>query len=48
MHGGAAGIGAPVGNQNAWRHGRFSAETVALRRQIRALLRESRRLAELV
>ena len=48
MHGGAAGSGAPEGNRNAWRHGGRTAEAVALRRQASALVREARRLAELV
>jgi hypothetical protein len=48
MHGGAAGSGAPVGNRNALRYGRYTAEAIALRREIRALLRESRELAEVV
>jgi uncharacterized protein YjcR len=36
--------GAPQGNRNAWKHGRFTAEAKAHRRQIRALLRAARRL----
>jgi hypothetical protein len=46
MHGGAAGSGAPVGNRNALRHGGYTAEAIALRREIRALLRDSREIAE--
>ena len=46
MHGGAPGSGAPVGNRNALRHGRYTAKTIAARRAIRALLRESRELAK--
>jgi hypothetical protein len=48
MHGGAAGSGAPSGNRNAWKHGRHSAEAVADRRAIHALLREARELLERV
>jgi uncharacterized protein YjcR len=44
MHG--AGGGAPLGNKNALRHGRYSAEAVAFRQAIRALLRDSRELTE--
>jgi len=42
MHGGASGSGAPIGNQNARRHGRYTSEAIVERRAIRALLRESR------
>ena len=41
MHGGAAGSGAPKGNQNALKHGRFTREEIALRRHLRDLLRKS-------
>jgi hypothetical protein len=44
MHGGAS-PGAPKGNQNAFKHGRYKNEAIARRRQIRALLREMRELA---
>ncbi|MEA0970621.1 hypothetical protein Megvenef_00588 [Candidatus Megaera venefica] len=47
MHYGAKGIGTPKGSQNAFKHGRYSRETIANRketvmliRQFRALLRE--------
>jgi hypothetical protein len=39
LHG--AGGGAPKGNKNALRHGHFTAEAVAMRQAIRALLRDS-------
>jgi hypothetical protein len=42
MHGGADGSGAPEGNRNAWKHGRYTAETVAWRREVAALLRVCR------
>jgi len=42
MHG--AGGGAPLGNQNALKHGRYTAKSIAFRQAIRALLRESREL----
>ena len=48
MHGGAAGSGAPVGNKNAFRHGHYSAEAIARRRQLSELIRIARdTLAEL-
>ena len=48
MHGGAAGSGARPGNRNAWRHGGRSAEALALRRHVRALLRGAGELTEKV
>ena len=42
MHGGADGIGAPPGNQNAFRHGRHTAEAIARQREVAALLRACR------
>jgi uncharacterized protein YjcR len=46
MHGGAAGSGAPHGNQNALKHGRYTRQRVEERRQTQALLRDSRQLIE--
>jgi len=46
MHGGAPGAGAPRGNRNALRHGRSTREAIEERRQLRALLRQSRRLMQ--
>jgi uncharacterized protein YjcR len=46
MHGGAAGSGAPCGNKNALKHGRYTREAIAERRQLRALLRQSRSLIQ--
>lgn len=46
MHGGAAGIGAPKGNRNSWKHGHYSAEAVEARRMIRALLRRATDLTD--
>lgn len=43
MHGGKS-PGAPKGNKNALRHGRYSAEAIAWRRRIGALLRAMRAL----
>jgi hypothetical protein len=41
MHGGKS-PGAPKGNRNAWQHGNYSADGVAMRRAIRALLSSAR------
>jgi uncharacterized protein YjcR len=41
MHGGPS-TGAPKGNQNAYKHGRYSAAAILQRRQIAALLRQMR------
>jgi glucans biosynthesis protein len=42
MHGGAEGIGAPKGNRNALKHGRYTAEMIAFRRQTAKLIRKAR------
>jgi len=44
MHGGAPGSGAPQGNQNALKHGLYTREAMAERRQIRDLIRQSNKL----
>ena len=46
MHGGAQGSGAPRANQNARKHGLFTGDAIAERRQIQALLGEARKLLE--
>ena len=46
MHGGAQGSGAPRANQNARKHGLFTRDAIAERRQVRAVLGEARRLLE--
>jgi hypothetical protein len=43
MHGGRAG--APKGNRNALKHGRYTAEAIANRREIAGLLRAMKALA---
>ena len=48
MHGGAPDSGAPRGNQNALKHGRYSAKAIARRRYLRDLIRDSRQIAEKV
>jgi uncharacterized protein YjcR len=44
MHGGKS-PGAPKGNNNAWKHGHYSAEGIAMRRAIRELLCSARETA---
>jgi hypothetical protein len=46
MHGGASGSGAPSGNQNARRHGLFTGDAIAERKQIRDLLGEAWKLLQ--
>jgi hypothetical protein len=43
MHGGAPGSGAPLGNQNALKHGHFTRDKKIERRRISELLRQSRK-----
>jgi len=40
MHGGAKGSGAPLGNQNALKHGLYSRDHLGWRREMKALLHE--------
>jgi hypothetical protein len=42
MHGGVDGIGGQPGNSNALKHGRYTAEAIARRREVAALLRACR------
>ena len=44
MHGGAPGSGAPKANRNARKHGRFTRDAIAERRQIQELLGEAWKL----
>jgi hypothetical protein len=44
LHGGLS-PGAPKGNKNALKHGRYTAEAVASRREVAALIRATRALA---
>lgn len=46
MHGGAPGAGAPKANRNARKHGLFTRDAIAERRQIQTLLGEARKLLE--
>ena len=45
MHGGKS-PGAPIGNANAFKHGRYSVEAIAHRRRVAGLIRAMRELAE--
>jgi hypothetical protein len=44
MHGGAPQSGAPRGNRNARKHGLFTGDAIAGRKQIQTLLGEARKL----
>lgn len=44
MHGGAAGSGAPRGNKNAVKYGLYTRDAIAQRRQLRELIRQSRKI----
>jgi hypothetical protein len=44
MHGGAPGSGAPAGNHNALKHALFTRAAIEERRQLQALIRQSRKL----
>jgi uncharacterized protein YjcR len=41
MHGGAAGSGAPRGNKNALKHGRYTRQALAEHRLVLQLIRQS-------
>lgn len=46
MHGGAAGSGAPKGNRNAFKHGRYSRETIEMNKRIAALVQRANKLLD--
>jgi hypothetical protein len=46
MHGGAPGSGAPLGNQNALKHGQDTRKAIEERRMVQKFLRESRILLQ--
>jgi hypothetical protein len=48
MHGGAPGSGAPKGNKNALKHGRFTAEAIAYKHQFFQGLRQIRVVRDLI
>jgi len=41
--GNAKGAGAPKGNRNAWKHGRYAAETLKARRLVNAFVKVAKR-----
>jgi len=45
MHGGKS-PGAPKGNRNAFKHGRYSAEAIAVRELVRQLVSEAKETVE--
>jgi uncharacterized protein YjcR len=47
MHGGPS-PGAPKGNKNALKHGKYSAASISVRRRLAALLQEARSLNALI
>jgi uncharacterized protein YjcR len=46
MHGGAAGSGAPKGNKNALKHGRYTREAIEFRKALSALMQDARKLTQ--
>ena len=46
MHGGAQGSGAPRGNQNALKSGRYTKKAIEERRQLKRLIREADQFLE--
>jgi hypothetical protein len=46
MHGGALGSGAPKQNGNAFKHGLFTKAAIKERKQVQALIGESRKLLQ--
>jgi uncharacterized protein YjcR len=46
MHGSAEGSGAPRGNQNALKHGRYTGKALEERRALRRLIRQAGKFLE--
>jgi hypothetical protein len=46
MHGGAPGTGAPKQNQNALKHGLFTKDAIEERKQVQALIGQTRKLLQ--
>ena len=44
MHGGAPGSGAPKNNRNALKHGLFTRDAIEERKQVQAIIEQSRNL----
>jgi uncharacterized protein YjcR len=45
MHGGAEGSGAPKGNQNAFKHGRYTKEKMQSRKALREFIQAALKTA---
>ena len=45
MHGGAEGSGAPKGNQNALKHGRYTKEEIQSRKALREFIQQALKTA---
>ena len=46
MHGGAKGSGAPMGNQNALKHGMYTKESLEFQKHVRELLSKGKKFIE--
>jgi glucans biosynthesis protein len=46
MHGGAHGSGAPEGNQNAFKTGRYTRDAIAMRKALREFFKENNKFLE--
>ena len=46
MHGGAKGSGAPIGNQNALKHGMYTRDSLEFQKHIRDLMNEGKEMIE--
>ena len=46
MHGGAKGSGAPIGNQNALKHGHYTKQAIEERKKLRQLIRDAENLID--
>lgn len=47
MHGGTS-PGAPVGNKNGLKHGRYTAEAISRRRELSELIRAMKQLSKVI
>lgn len=46
LHGGAAGSGAPKGNRNALKHGRFTKENLEFKKRVNEIYRDGKEMLE--
>ncbi len=46
MHGGAKGSGAPLGNQNAFKHGEYTREAKEFRKHVRHLIKSGKEMLD--